>query len=71
MDGKENAFLTRKEVSEYLKICITSVDNSGIPFVKIGRSVRYRKSDLDEYLEKNTRRSYGNSVCQSACGFEG
>ena len=25
----------------------------GIPFVKIGGSVRYRRQDIDSYLEKN------------------
>jgi hypothetical protein len=26
-----------------------------IPYIKCGRSVRYRKSDLDEFLERNTQ----------------
>jgi predicted DNA-binding transcriptional regulator AlpA len=29
----------------------------GPPFVKIGRSVRYRESDLREWLQNQTRRS--------------
>ena len=27
-----------------------------IPYVKIGRKVRYRRTDLDEWLEARTRR---------------
>lgn len=26
----------------------------GLPYVKIGRLVRYRKSDLDSFMKKNT-----------------
>lgn len=32
-----------------------------IPFVKIGRKVRYRKSDLDAWIESRTRKSGATS----------
>jgi hypothetical protein len=32
-------------------------DGTGIPFLKLGRSVRYRKSDVLAYLEDKTRTS--------------
>jgi predicted DNA-binding transcriptional regulator AlpA len=30
-------------------------DGSGVPYVKIGRSVRYRRSDVDKFLSAHTR----------------
>ncbi|MCQ2588731.1 MAG: helix-turn-helix domain-containing protein [Treponema sp.] len=60
MDTVNEKLMTRKEVSEYLKICISCVDRTGIPNFKIGRSVRYRKSDVDNWLIKNTRREDEN-----------
>lgn len=60
MDPVNVNLMTRKEVSEYLKICISCVDRTGIPNFKIGRSVRYRKSDVDNWLIKNTRREDEN-----------
>jgi excisionase family DNA binding protein len=50
----------RPEAAQYLRIspktlatwaCTKRVN---IPYIKIGRSVRYRKSDLDEFLRRNT-----------------
>lgn len=32
-----------------------STGRYGLPFVKVGRNVRYRKSDLDAWLENRTR----------------
>ena len=34
-----------------------STQRYDLPFIKIGRLVRYRRSDLDEWLERQTRRS--------------
>lgn len=34
-----------------------STGRYSIPFVKIGRNVRYRKGDLDAWIESRTRRS--------------
>jgi len=28
----------------------------GIPFIKIGRNVRYRQSDIDRYLDEHTEK---------------
>lgn len=36
--------------------CTGSVD---LPFIKVGRAVRYRVSDIEEWLTKNTRRVQG------------
>ena len=61
MNNVKDTLMTRKEVSEYLRICVSSVDNLAIPNFKIGRSVRYRKSAVDEFLARNSRRDNGYS----------
>ncbi len=62
MNNEKEPLMTRKELGEYLKICVSSVDSLGIPNFKIGRSVRYRKSDVDDWLSKNSRREHGDSI---------
>jgi len=34
-----------------------STGRYGLPFIKVGRLVKYRRSDLDAFLERNTRTS--------------
>jgi len=53
--------MTPKEASEYLNTNEKTLANgrwSGIgvipKFIKIGKSVRYRLSDLEEYIQDNT-----------------
>jgi hypothetical protein len=38
-------------------LAIAAVNGGGQRFVKIGRAVRYRRSDLDDYLVTKIRRS--------------
>jgi excisionase family DNA binding protein len=49
--------LTIREVAEFLKISVVGVRRlqygRHIPFHKVGGSVRFTKSDLVSYLEKN------------------
>jgi len=51
--------LTVPEVAQYLKISKSKmydiVKREKIPFIKIGRNVRIKESDLDEWLEIQTR----------------
>lgn len=48
-----------KDVAEYLQVEIQTLavwrltKRHEIPFVKNGRFIRYRKSDIDEYISKN------------------
>ena len=56
-------FLTEKDV-ENLGLCSASTLRnerwrgiSRIPFIKIGRSVRYRKKDVLKYIEENVRQA--------------
>ena len=51
--------LTREQAAKYLTITEYQLDADRqrkrlIPFVKVGRLVRYRKSDLDAYLTQQT-----------------
>ena len=55
--------LTRAQAAEYLGIAVQTLavwacrGRYGLPFVRIGRSVRYRKRDLDEFIEARTVRN--------------
>ena len=56
------------EASKYLDVSPKTLANSrstgtgiNIDFLKIGGSVKYRKSDLDEYLNKHTYKHTGES----------
>lgn len=52
--------LTRVQAAEYLGIkpqtlaAWTSLNRYDLPFVKVGRLVRYRRSDLDRWLASRT-----------------
>ncbi|MCR5812882.1 MAG: helix-turn-helix domain-containing protein [Desulfovibrio sp.] len=53
------ALRTEKQASEILNIPLATLRKwrcfrENLPFVKIGRSVRYRLSDLTEFLDKRT-----------------
>lgn len=48
-------FLTEKELAVFLKTEVRTLQHwryqkTGIPFIKIGRSVRYRMADVEAYL---------------------
>ena len=54
--------LTTKQASEYLGLSPVTLSNARytgtgvkIPYIKMSSSVRYKQSDLDKYIESNTR----------------
>jgi len=53
--------LTRKEAAEYLKISLSTLDkmtkSDQIPFYKIGDSIKYIKTEINEFL-KSKRNVY-------------
>ena len=56
------AWLTRREAAQYLKLGESTlaklfVSGDGPPAIKIGRSVRYSKFDLNEWMGSRRRRS--------------
>ena len=52
--------LTREQAAEYIGIRPQTLavwaltQRYGLPLVKVGRLVRYRRSDLDAFLERRT-----------------
>lgn len=52
--------LNRKQAAEYLGLSYQTLANwqsnkkVNLPTIRIGRAVRYRRSDLDEYLKSKT-----------------
>ncbi len=60
MNAAASDLMTRQEAAEYLGIQPQTLSvwaTSGrhkLPFVKVGRSVRYRRRDLDQWLESRT-----------------
>ena len=57
-----NQFLTRKQAAEFLCLqkCTLeawAIRGGGPAFVKFGRAVRYRISDLENYITNQTRQN--------------
>ena len=56
----ESEMLTTEQAAEYLGLkpqtlaTWRSTGRYSIPFVKVGRNTRYRKADLEEFLEQRT-----------------
>ncbi|MEI8342926.1 MAG: helix-turn-helix domain-containing protein [Verrucomicrobiota bacterium] len=54
----DDRLLTEKEAAEYLRIKVRQLYNwrvSGlIPYIKIGKALRYRKAAIDQALERFT-----------------
>ena len=56
-----NGLLDTKQASDFLGVNDKSLANSRytgtgiqIPYIKMGKIVRYRQSDIEAYIEKNT-----------------
>ncbi len=59
---RTHAYLTPSAAAEYLFVSPNTLANwrvlgQGPPFVKVGRAVRYRRADLDAFLESCRRAS--------------
>lgn len=56
----ETKLLTRKEAAAYIGIAEHTLDvwryagKHNIPYIKVGRLVKYRKDALDEFLNRQT-----------------
>lgn len=47
----EEPYIDRKEAAQYLCVSVAAIDqNKSIPRYKMGRSVRFKKSDLDRWV---------------------
>lgn len=53
---------TERQLAERLGISVRTLQaqrqrGNGVPFVKLGRAVRYARSDVEQYLEQHRHRS--------------
>jgi predicted DNA-binding transcriptional regulator AlpA len=48
--------LNAKEAARYLKMSVSWLYNSLVPFVKLGSARRYRVVDLDAYVAERVRK---------------
>ena len=52
----ENKLLSKKEVTTYLDVSLGMVDKlmkEDLPYIKIGKSVKFRRNDIDKYITSN------------------
>lgn len=58
--GQSDPLLNPKEAAEYIGVSVDTlsvwrcVGRYDIPFIKVGRLVKYRKSGLDAFLDRRT-----------------
>jgi predicted DNA-binding transcriptional regulator AlpA len=69
MENEKNDVLTDEEAAAYLKISPHTLrrdrgGSEGPPFVKLGRSVRYLKLDLIQWLFKNRQDAGGKTKAE-------
>ena len=51
----DDPLLTRVEAAAYLKVSVRTIDRLRVPKYQVGRLIRIRKSDLDDYLSSGAR----------------
>ena len=52
----ENKLLSKKDVTTYLDVSLGMVDKlmkEDLPYIKLGKSVRFRMNDIENYLNSN------------------
>lgn len=56
--AREKFFMTYKELAEYLNLSKPTIEelliNNGMKYYMIGSTYRFKKSDVDEFMEKIT-----------------
>lgn len=53
----DSSILTKKELSNYIKCSVGMIDNlmkEDLPYIKLGRNVKFKKEDIDLYLNSKT-----------------
>jgi excisionase family DNA binding protein len=60
----QSNLLTRKEAAQFLSLRKSTLDSwackgNGPRFIKLGKAVRYRMSDLEAFIESNVRANTG------------
>ncbi|OFC38308.1 helix-turn-helix domain-containing protein [Acidithiobacillus caldus] len=62
MNEHQFFLLTTREAAAYLRLSVSWLNHDRvcqgrIPFIRIGRLIRYRKADLDEFIRSSQRHS--------------
>lgn len=56
--ARQKFFMTYKELSEYLNLSKPTIEdlliNNGLKYYMVGSTYRFKKSDVDEFMEKIT-----------------
>ena len=70
-----NRLFTTKQLADILGFAPKTLSNqrvlgTGLPFIKIGNAVRYKKSDIETYIEENTFEHSGNVKVNSIRALE-
>jgi excisionase family DNA binding protein len=69
-DGESQAVLSIQEVAKLLNVPVSTIygwkrRGEGPPYYKVGRKLRYRKSDARKWLAEHL---VSRAVCSSECG---
>ena len=69
-DGESQGVLSIQEVAKLLKVPVTTIyawnrRGEGPPYYKVGRKLRYRKSNARKWLAEHL---VSRAVCSSECG---
>jgi excisionase family DNA binding protein len=60
---KKDDLMTKREVMDYLRISLATIDRLikryAFPYIKLGKRVLFRRSEIDAYLESKTIRKKG------------
>ena len=58
-DKVESALMTKEETKEYLRVSNSTLEylikKEGLPFIKWRRKLLFRKSDVDEFLDRSVQ----------------
>lgn len=65
--------LTREQAAKYLGLSLSTLkswavhNRYNLPFIKLGRHVRYRLTDLEEFLADNTQTNPDADIEEALC----
>jgi excisionase family DNA binding protein len=56
--------MSREELASWLKVCVGAIDRwcrkEGLPFIKVGRRVLFRRRDVEAWLAKRSKNGGGD-----------
>lgn len=72
MQTQISDYLLTADAAIYLRVSrkfleTARCDGDGPPFIKIGRSVRYRRADLDEFMRAHQRTKTDKAALRHQC----